>query len=174
MENILVRLIADGALGQFIQTLCELLSFDARDMEGLHGLGKYVETLQRVATAFDDPWLETEIRHKYGDLKKADASTKLLVEAYVEDRHCFRSAFKTDEEFQRGCTKHAPLLVPKDLAAVTMVRDAFGASKYVLQARLSDLLHRTVLIGATDKKLNHGMRDDDDANFVGTQTSTTS
>lgn len=99
------------------------------------------------------------------DLKRTDdITTKLLFESYVEDRQTFRSAFKTDLDFQRLCGKYAPglsKLPPAD------VRNVFGASKYLLQHELSRRLGRTVLVGATDKKLTFGIRNDDAAKFLG-------
>jgi HD superfamily phosphohydrolase len=164
MENVLVRLMADGSLNDFLETLCKLL--DSADKKNL----KLDQQMQRVIllrsllTAFDDPWLEIRIRNQYVKLQEiGDGVTKLLLQAYVEDRHCFKSAFKTDEDFLRLCGEYAPALLKQN---PSQVRNALGASKYVLQKELGDVLDRTVLIGSTDKKLNFGIRNDSEAEFV--------
>jgi HD superfamily phosphohydrolase len=164
MENILVRLMANGELKNFVDTLCTILAFTPKGRGRLHAQVKRIEFLQSLLTKFDDPWVEVEIRHQYDKLKpKDDATTSLLFEAYVEDRHCFRSAFKTDTDFQSACADHAPGLLSEN---PTSIRNAFGATKYVLQNELSKKLGRTVLIGATDKKLSFGIRDDYVARFI--------
>lgn len=163
MGNVLVRLMASGALGKFVNTLCKLLKFSPP--KRLRGQQKRIELLQSLLTEFDDPWVEIEIRRQYAKPQDPDdKATELLFEAYVEDRQCFRSAFKTDIDFQEMCSKHAPELMKLD---PNSVRNAFGASKYILQKNLSDKLRRAVLIGATDKKLSYGIRNDSAAKFVG-------
>jgi HD superfamily phosphohydrolase len=163
MENILVRLMADGTFEKFVTVLCKLLKFTAP--KHLLDHGAQIELLRSLLTEFDDPWAEIEIRHVYSNLKATDhATTKMLFEAYVEDRHSFRSAFKTDEDFQRSCAKYAPELMKQNPNAV---RNAFGASKYILQHDLGKKLKRTVLIGSTDKKLSYGIRNDLTAKFHG-------
>jgi HD superfamily phosphohydrolase len=165
MENVLVRLMARGSLGNFIATLCSLIELSSRRHSHLHDQGKLIDLLRKLLTEFDDPWVETEIRRQYAALDKdPNENTRLLLEAYVEDRHCFRSAFKTDSDFQTTCEKYAPKLLTQD---PTSIRNAFGAAKYVLQDDLSEVLNRTVLIGSTDKKLNYGIRGDSTAKFFG-------
>jgi HD superfamily phosphohydrolase len=164
MENILVRLMANGRLAGFVNTLCELLKFSPVRHDRLSEQEHRIKLLRTLLTKFDDPWVEIEIRDQYAKLRTGDdPSTRLLFEAYVEDRHCFRSAFKTDEDFQSQCAEHAPDLVKED---PTSIRNAFGASKYVLQKDLGKVLGRTVLIGATDKKLSFGIRNDYEARFA--------
>jgi HD superfamily phosphohydrolase len=164
MENVLVRLMASGKLDNFVNTLCWLLEYSSEKPERLLGEEERIKHLKRLLTEFDDPWVEVEIRRQYSDLDPAvDPTTRALFEAYVEDRHCFRSAFKTDGDFQSLCAEFAPELLEED---PTSIRNAFGASKYVLQKTLGDILKRTVLIGATDKKLSFGIRNDSAAKFA--------
>jgi hypothetical protein len=165
MENILVRLMANGTLARFVDTLCGLLRFAPDNRARLNEQQDRIELLRSLLTEFDDPWVEVIIRGEYTKVRKSgDKATKLLFEAYVEDRQCFGSAFKTDDEFQSACKKYAPELSRQDPNAV---RGAFGAAKYILQKDLGDLLGRTVLIGATDKKLSYGIRNDGAARFFG-------
>jgi len=165
MENILVRLMANGTLERFVTNLCKLLRFLPEKQVRLHEQEERVKLLQSLLTEFDDPWVEIEIRRQYAALREGDDhTTKMLFEAYVEDRQCFRSAFKTDDDFQTLCSEYAPELLRQEPNAV---RNAFGASKYVLQEELGRLLKRAVLIGATDKKLSFGIRTDYAAKFIG-------
>ena len=164
MENVLVRLMADGTLSDFVDTLCKLLNSASKKSLKLNEQMDRVQLLRSLLTKFDDPWLEIRIRSQYADIEKVkDPVTKSLLQAYVEDRRCFKSAFKTDEDFQRLCAEYAPALLHQNS---TSVRNALGASKYVLQKLLGDNLKKTVLIGATDKKLNFGIRNDSEAEFV--------
>jgi HD superfamily phosphohydrolase len=164
MENVLVRLMADGKFTNLIDTLCKLLDSAGNKNLKLTEQMERVNLLRSLLMEFDDPWLEVQIRKQYADLGSiGDTTTKLLLEAYVEDRRCFKSAFKTDEDFRRLCAKYAPTLLNQN---PTSVRNALGASKYVLQKLLGDVLDRTVLIGPTDKKLNFGIRNDSEAQFV--------
>lgn len=163
MENILIRLMADGTFEKFVTILCKLLQFTARKAKHLLDHEEDIKFLRSLLTEFDDPWVEIKIRQVYTDLKASDdPTTRLLFEAYVEDRQCFHSAFKSDEDFQRLCSKYAPELIKQDPIAV---RNAFGGSKFTLQRDLGRLLNRTVLIGATDKKLSYGIRSDSAAKF---------
>lgn len=164
MENVLVRLMADGTLSDFAATLCKLLDSAKKKNLRLDAQMDRVKLLRSLLTEFDDPWLEIRIRGEYANPKKAkDPITTLLLQAYVEDRRCFRSAFKTDEDFKRLCARYTPALLKQNPSSV---RNALGASKYILQKVLGESLRRPMLIGATDKKLNFGIRNDSEAEFV--------
>jgi HD superfamily phosphohydrolase len=164
MENVLVRLMANGALSDFVKRLCELLELPSHKPRGISGRRNKIDELQSLLTEFDDPWLEVAIRQQYAELKQSGGDiTHLFLHAYVEDRHCFKSAFKTDEDFQKFCSKYAPQLLRHDPVAI---RTAFGAPKYALQNALSKHLQRIVIIGPTDRKLNFGIHDLRAAEFV--------
>ena len=61
------------------------------------------------------------------------------------------------EDFKRLCARYAPALLKQNPSSV---RNALGASKYILQKVFGESLRRPMLIGATDKKLNFGIRND--------------
>jgi HD superfamily phosphohydrolase len=147
--------------------------------------------LSSVLLQFDDPWLESHIRSIYREILEGkkeertiqednppfleiDHDAHILFEVYVEDRRRFISAFKSDSEFWDAVGKHArtlECLLPKGPVLTKgeeLFRQYFFDSLYAGKFALQDLIMKklngvTVLIGPTERKVNFGVRDEDEA-----------
>jgi hypothetical protein len=180
VENILVRLLSEGTLNQFLEDLIYLLKLKPDQWhKRLSEKSQDLQLLQAVLLEFDDPWLESHIRSTYR--KNLNKSLKLqgesatLFEVYVEERKRFTSAFKSDCEFWDAVEKYAPRLhklrplsAPIGEEIINVRSYFFGAlyaMKFSLQAHLRDQMGCMVLVGPADRKVNYGVRNDDIARF---------
>lgn len=181
VENILVRLLANGQLNSFLEDLIDLLDGESAKHHGLADKHRQFGLLESLLLQFDDPWIESHIRSIYRKIvdtpkrsNAQDEDTNILFKAYVEDRKRFTSAFKSDEDFWKAVKTYAPrfyALRPKETSygeeAISQrgfYSSALYAAKFSLQALLKRQLKCHVIVGPTDRKVNYGVRNDGLAN----------
>jgi HD superfamily phosphohydrolase len=176
VENILVRLLANGKLNKFLRDLIYLLGGD-KDEDSLVSKKRGVNFQTSLLLEFDDPWLESYIRSTYRQILDESENVQggIFFEVYVEQRKRFTSAFKSDFEFWKAVADYAPrfsgLLPTKPILGekIRSNRDYFFAAlykmKFSLQALLEKKLGYPVIIGPTERKVNYGIRDENEAAF---------
>lgn len=186
VENIIIHLIADGKLDNFLDDLIGLLDFTV-PKKSLYGKSGQFELLKAVLLQFDDPWLESHIRNVYREIiesqfegkrkkkKKDNHDSYVLFQVYVEERKRFTSAFKSDCEFWNAVvdTKthmfetlrpEGPVLTKEEASYRKHFFNSLYAGKLALQKLIKNQLGGiTVIIGPTEKKVNYGVRDEDEA-----------
>lgn len=183
VENILVRLLAEGTLDTFINDLVHLLETKHEHKDDLESKNQEVSLLLALLLEFDDPWLESHIRSTYRKnissltIAPSDNEGKVLFQVYVEQRQRFISAFKSDCEFwdavsiyAKRLSKLRPLKLPSEEGETIRNEryyffNALYGTKFSLQSHLKSKLGYSVIVGPTERKVNYGIRNDNEAAF---------
>jgi len=164
LERLLLRLMAEGELMDFLGNLEQLLRFSPPTR--IADKKDNVKLLESLHLSFDDSWLDVQLRNAYTKAKKNNAEIHKvrLFEAYAEDRDYFKSVFKRDSEFWERCKEVAPFLSISEAPTFAIkVRQ----KKYVLEHQIYEKFNVLAIVGDMAKKITHGIADDDTAQFFG-------
>lgn len=154
LERLLVNLINNGSLNDFLENLIALATL--RKDKNLAKRGQEIALLKRLLLFFDDPWLDMRLRTTvFPEKPTANQDLEQAIHlfcAFAEQRTQYKTAFKYDSDYEkRFASTHDG--VSLEIAGAVL------AKKYSWEQELFATSGIRVIFADTMKKVNSGIKD---------------